>query len=73
MNFNSKTIYVTACYKLLIASVVRRAIRRAPMLSTDSIAKLAPFSFFTAVSRNPAMVSLTIQPRSKQKLSICFV
>ncbi|MBT2334961.1 flavin reductase family protein [Variovorax paradoxus] len=51
-------------YKLMIGSVVPRPICWASTLSRDGIANLAPFSFFTVVSRKPPMVSLTIQPRS---------
>ena len=51
-------------YKILIGSVVPRPICWASTLSRDGIANLAPFSFFTVVSRKPPMVSLTLQPRS---------
>ncbi len=33
-------------------------------LSTDGVANLAPFSFFTAVGRKPPMVSISMQHRS---------
>jgi flavin reductase (DIM6/NTAB) family NADH-FMN oxidoreductase RutF len=51
-------------YKILIGTVVPRPIGWASTLSVDGVANLAPFSFFTVVSRKPPMVSLTIQPRS---------
>ena len=67
MIFDPETMDATACYKLLIGSVVPRAIGWASTLSADGVANLAPFSFFTAVSRKPPMVSLTIQPRSDRR------
>jgi flavin reductase (DIM6/NTAB) family NADH-FMN oxidoreductase RutF len=54
----------TSCYKILIGTVVPRAIGWVGTLSTDGVANLAPLSFFTVVCRKPPMVSLTIQPRS---------
>lgn len=53
-----------SCYKVLIGTVVPRAIGWVSTLSVDGVANLAPFSFFTVVCRKPPMVSLTIQPRS---------
>ena len=67
MIFDPETMDATACYKLLIGSIVPRAIGWASTLSADGVANLAPFSFFTAVSRKPPMVSLTIQPRSDRR------
>ncbi len=67
MIFDPETMDVTACYKLLIGSVVPRAIGWASTLSADGVPNLAPFSFFTVVSRKPPMVSLTIQPRSDRR------
>lgn len=54
----------TSCYKILIGSIVPRAIGWVSTISADGVANLAPFSFFTAVCRKPPMVSLTIQPKS---------
>ena len=51
-------------YKLMIGTIVPRAIGWISTLSTDGVANLAPFSFFTAVGRKPPVVSVTIQPRS---------
>jgi flavin reductase (DIM6/NTAB) family NADH-FMN oxidoreductase RutF len=51
-------------YKLLIGSIIPRAIAWVSTLSTDGIANLAPVSFFTGIARSPPMVSLTLQPRS---------
>src|ERR1700757_5221398 len=51
-------------YKLLIGSILPRAIGWVSTLSKDGVANLAPISFFTAVGRKPPMVSLTLQPRS---------
>jgi flavin reductase (DIM6/NTAB) family NADH-FMN oxidoreductase RutF len=67
MIFDPETMDATACYKLLIGSIVPRAIGWASTRSADGVSNLAPFSFFTVVSRKPPMVSLTIQPRSDRR------
>lgn len=54
----------TQTYKLLIASIVPRPIGWVSTLSTEGVANLAPFSFFTCVGRFPPMVSVTMQHRS---------
>jgi flavin reductase (DIM6/NTAB) family NADH-FMN oxidoreductase RutF len=53
-----------SAYKLLIGSILPRAIGWVSTLSADGVANLAPISFFTAVGRRPPMVSLSLQPRS---------
>jgi flavin reductase (DIM6/NTAB) family NADH-FMN oxidoreductase RutF len=53
-----------ANYKLLIGSILPRAIAWVSTLSKDGVANLAPISFFTAVGRKPPMVSISMQPRS---------
>jgi flavin reductase (DIM6/NTAB) family NADH-FMN oxidoreductase RutF len=67
MIFDPETMDATACYKLLIGSIVPRAIGWTSTLSADGVPNLAPFSFFTVVSRKPPMISLTIQPRSDRR------
>jgi flavin reductase (DIM6/NTAB) family NADH-FMN oxidoreductase RutF len=64
MIFDPEKLDATACYKLLIGSVVPRAIAWVSTLSTEGVANLAPISFFTVVSRKPPMVSLTMQPKA---------
>jgi flavin reductase (DIM6/NTAB) family NADH-FMN oxidoreductase RutF len=59
-----ETLNAQAIYKILIGTVVPRAIGWVSTLSEDQVPNLAPISFFTVVSRQPPMVSLTIQPRS---------
>ncbi|MGW7547614.1 flavin reductase family protein [Streptomyces sp. NPDC054770] len=49
-------------YKLLIGSVVPRAVAWVSTVSREGVANLAPVSFFTVVGRRPPMVSLTLQP-----------
>ncbi|GAA3777680.1 flavin reductase family protein [Streptomyces chiangmaiensis] len=51
-------------YKLLIGSILPRAIAWVSTVSTDGTANLAPISFFTAVGRKPPIVSISLQPRS---------
>lgn len=53
-----------ANYKLLIGSILPRAIAWVSTVSRDGVANLAPISFFTVVGRKPPMVSLSMQPRS---------
>ncbi|MBC2637917.1 MULTISPECIES: flavin reductase family protein [unclassified Rhodococcus (in: high G+C Gram-positive bacteria)] len=54
----------TAAYKLLIGSVVPRAIAWVSTVSRDGVGNVAPISFFTVVGRNPPTVSISLQPRS---------
>src|SRR5262245_14637356 len=51
-------------YKLLIATIVPRAIGWVSTVSTHGVANLAPFSFFTVVGRKPPVLSLSMQHRS---------
>jgi flavin reductase (DIM6/NTAB) family NADH-FMN oxidoreductase RutF len=51
-------------YKLLIGSILPRAIAWVSTLSEAGVANLAPISFFTAVGRKPPMISISLQPRS---------
>jgi flavin reductase (DIM6/NTAB) family NADH-FMN oxidoreductase RutF len=51
-------------YKLLIGSIIPRAIAWVSTLSVDGIANLAPVSFFTGAGRSPPMVVLGFQTRS---------
>jgi flavin reductase (DIM6/NTAB) family NADH-FMN oxidoreductase RutF len=48
-------------YELLVDSVVPRPIAWVSTTSAEGVRNLAPFSFFTVVSRKPPMVSLTIE------------
>lgn len=50
-------------YKLLIGSVVPRPIAWVSSVSAEGVNNLAPFSFFTVVSRQPPMLSVTIEPQ----------
>jgi len=54
----------TSAYKLLIGSIIPRAIAWVSTVSTDGVTNLAPISFFTGVGRKPPVVSLSLQPRS---------
>jgi flavin reductase (DIM6/NTAB) family NADH-FMN oxidoreductase RutF len=51
-------------YKLLIGSIIPRAIGWVSTQSAAGVANIAPISFFTAVGRKPPMVSLSLQPRA---------
>ncbi|MFL6660524.1 MAG: flavin reductase family protein [Rhizobacter sp.] len=64
MIIDSSTLDATSSYKLLIGSILPRAIGWVSTQSKDGVANLAPISFFTAVGRKPPMVSLSLQPRS---------
>jgi flavin reductase (DIM6/NTAB) family NADH-FMN oxidoreductase RutF len=61
---DASTLDPTSAYKLLIGSILPRAIGWVSTQSKDGVANLAPISFFTAVGRKPPMVSLSLQPRS---------
>lgn len=63
MIIDADSLDPTAAYKLLIGSIVPRAIAWVSTLSVDGVANLAPISFFTGVGRKPPKVSLSLQPR----------
>ena len=54
----------TSSYKLLIGSVLPRAIAWVSTSSTSGVGNIAPVSFFTVVGRFPPVLSITLQPRS---------
>jgi flavin reductase (DIM6/NTAB) family NADH-FMN oxidoreductase RutF len=54
----------TASYKLLIDSVLPRAIAWVSTSSAAGVGNIAPVSFFTVVGRFPPVLSITLQPRS---------
>ncbi|MFH9969580.1 flavin reductase family protein [Streptomyces mirabilis] len=66
MIIDAAELDATHAYKLLIGSIIPRAMAWVSTVSEDGIANLAPISFFTAVGRKPPMVSLTLQPRSDE-------
>ena len=51
-------------YKLLIGSVLPRAIAWVSTRSTAAVGNIAPVSFFTVVGRFPPILSISLQPRS---------
>ncbi len=64
MILDADDLDVNQIYKLLIATVVPRPIGWVSTMSTDGIANLAPFSFYTVVGRKPPVLSITMQHRS---------
>jgi flavin reductase (DIM6/NTAB) family NADH-FMN oxidoreductase RutF len=64
MIIDADELDVEHIYKLLIATIVPRAIGWVSSLSPVGVANLAPFSFFTVVGRKPPVLSLTMQHRS---------
>src|SRR5258705_3276628 len=54
----------TSSYKLLIGSVLPRAIAWVSTRSTAGVGNIAPVSFFTVVGRFPPVLSISLQPRS---------
>ncbi|MCX8564602.1 flavin reductase family protein [Mycolicibacterium mucogenicum] len=56
----------TSSYKLLIGSVLPRAIAWVSTSSTTGVGNIAPISFFTVVGRFPPILSITLQPRSDE-------
>jgi flavin reductase (DIM6/NTAB) family NADH-FMN oxidoreductase RutF len=70
---DSATLDATSAYKLMIGSILPRAIGWVSTQSAEGVANLAPISFFTGVGRRPPMVSLSLQPRSDGQLKDTFV
>ncbi len=64
MIIDASTLNETSNYKLLIGSILPRAIGWVSTQSHAGVANLAPISFFTAVGRMPPVVSISLQPRS---------
>ncbi|MDB5576602.1 MAG: nitrilotriacetate monooxygenase [Bradyrhizobium sp.] len=64
MIFDAAELDVEHIYKLLIGTIVPRAIGWVSTLSSDGVANLAPISFFTVVGRKPPVLSITLQHRS---------
>lgn len=64
MIIDADTLDVEHAYKLLIATIVPRAIGWLSTLSVDGVPNIAPFSFFTVVGRKPPVLSVTMQPRA---------
>src|SRR6516165_4839678 len=56
----------TSSYKLLIGSVLPRAIAWVSTASTTGVGNIAPVSFFTVVGRYPPILSISLQPRSDE-------
>ncbi|MFF4960644.1 flavin reductase family protein [Streptomyces sp. NPDC001222] len=63
MIIDAAELNAVSAYKLLIGSIIPRAVAWVGTLSRDGVANLAPISFFTAVGRKPPMVSITLQPQ----------
>src|SRR5258705_7578793 len=74
MIIDASGLDATAAYKLLIGSILPRAIAWVSTVSKNGVGNIAPVSFFTAVGRKPPMVSISLQPRSDgQTLKDTFV
>lgn len=54
----------TLAYKLLVGAVQPRPIAWVSTVAADGTANLAPFSFFTVASREPATLLVSIGPRA---------
>jgi flavin reductase (DIM6/NTAB) family NADH-FMN oxidoreductase RutF len=64
MIIDADDLDATHAYKLLVATVVPRAIGWLSTMSKDGVPNLAPFSFFTVVGRKPPVLSISMQPKS---------
>lgn len=53
-------------YKLLIGSVIPRPVAIVTTLSEAGVLNIAPFSFFSIVSSDPAMLSIAVQRKNGQ-------
>lgn len=54
-------------YKLLTSAIVPRPIALTSSLSQDGVPNLAPFSYFSMISSNPPMLSISFSLSSKRK------
>jgi flavin reductase (DIM6/NTAB) family NADH-FMN oxidoreductase RutF len=64
MIIDAADLDATSSYKLLIGSVLPRAIAWVSTSSPDGVGNIAPVSFFTVVGRIPPILSISLQPRS---------
>src|ERR1700743_2777299 len=64
MIIDAKDLDPTSSYKLLIGSVLPRAIAWVSTSSATGVGNIAPVSFFTVVGRFPPILSISLQPRS---------
>ena len=64
MIIDSADLDPASSYKLLIGTVMPRAIAWVSTQSTRGVGNVAPISFFTVVGRLPPMQSVSLQPRS---------
>src|ERR1700760_2102698 len=64
MIIDAKDLDPTSSYKLLIGSVLPRAIAWVSTSSTAGVGNIAPVSFFTVVGRIPPILSISLQPRA---------
>ncbi|RNG28763.1 flavin reductase family protein [Streptomyces botrytidirepellens] len=66
MIIDTASLDARSSYKLLIGSVLPRAIAWVSTRSTAGVGNVAPVSFFTVVGRIPPTVSISLQPRSDE-------
>src|SRR6185503_14182282 len=64
MIIDAADLDATSSYKLLIGSVLPRAIAWVSTSSEGGVGNIAPVSFFTVVGRIPPILSISLQPRS---------
>ena len=63
VTFNTSEIDHMQTYRLLAGSIVPRPIAWVSSISSDGVANLAPFSFFTCVCHAPPLVSISVGER----------
>ncbi|MGU7778598.1 flavin reductase family protein [Burkholderia sp. PU8-34] len=68
MNIDPHELDTEAIYRILKGVVVPRPIGWVSSVAADGVANLAPFSFFTVVSRKPPIVSLSILAKGDQEV-----
>jgi len=61
---DTEDLDAVSSYKLMIGSVLPRAIAWVSTQSTGGVGNIAPISFFTVVGRLPPIVSISLQPRA---------
>lgn len=70
MIIDSSTLDPTSAYKLLIGSILPRAIGWVSTQSREGVANLAPISFFTAVGRKPPRTARAGRPGAWSKKAV---
>jgi flavin reductase (DIM6/NTAB) family NADH-FMN oxidoreductase RutF len=64
MEFDFETLAASDCYKLLTSTIVPRPIAWVTTVSKNGVRNAAPFSFFNAMSNDPALLAVGIMNKA---------